>query len=127
MTKENVSDSYALRQSGIALAMVGDINKSIFALERAIELNPRDSVANAALGSILRQTGQMQESITFFRKAISLDPLNEGIYGELIQSEISLGNLVSAQKVLEQMSIIDVKSKLYLESLNLIQSLQSGR
>ncbi len=127
VTKENVSDSYALRQSGIALAMVGDINKSIFALERAIELNPRDSVANAALGSILRQTGQMQESITFFRKAISLDPLNEGIYGELIQSEISLGNLVSAQKVLEEMSIIDVKSKLYLESLNLIQSLQSGR
>jgi O-antigen ligase len=88
VAKENTRDSYSLKQSGIALAMVGDIDKSISALERAIQLNPRDSVANAALGSILRQTGQIQESVSFFRKAISLDPLNEGIYGELIQSEI---------------------------------------
>jgi Flp pilus assembly protein TadD len=127
VVEENTRDSYALKQSGIALAMVGEIDKSISALERAIQSNPRDSVSNAALGSILRQTGKVKESIVFFDKAISLDPLNEGIYAELIQSQLSLGDPEDARGTLSKMSRIDSKSKLYLESLSLINSFQSGR
>ncbi len=124
---ENTRDSYAPKQSGIALAMVGDIDRSISALSLAIELNPRDSVANAALGSILRQTGRIEESIVFFGKAISLDPLNQGIYAELIQSELALGDLEGAKRTLREMSRINPTSKMYFESLNLIESFQSGR
>ena len=125
VTVENLRDSYALRQSGIALAMVGDVDRSISTLRRAIESNPRDSVASASLGSILRQVGRFQESSIYFDKAISLDPLNQGVYAELIQSKISLKDFEGAKKTLNEMSTINATSDVYLESLNLIKSLQS--
>ena len=125
VTVENLRDSYALRQSGIALAMVGDVDRSISTLRRAIESNPRDSVASASLGSILRQVGRFQESSIYFDKAISLDPLNQGVYAELIQSKISLKDFEGAKRTLDEMSTINATSDVYLESLNLIKSLQS--
>ena len=126
VANENTRDSYALKQSGIALAMVGEIDSSLNALERAIGANPRDSVANAALGSILRQVGRYQNSLTYFNKAISLDPLNQGIYAELIQSKISLDDLAGAEITLDEMSKIDSRSILYKESANLLKISQSG-
>jgi tetratricopeptide (TPR) repeat protein len=119
---QNSIDSYYFRQSGVLLASNGQVDSSIQALRRSIELNNREAVSYAVLGSILRQTGKPEESLPVLEKAIQLDPLNQMNYYEKLQSYLATNNLVKAEESLLQMREISKKSKLYLEAENLINN-----
>ncbi|MCX8482259.1 MAG: O-antigen ligase family protein [Crocinitomicaceae bacterium] len=115
-------DFYYYRQSGVLLANYGEIDSSLSALKRAIELNPQDSVSFAVAGSILRQTGKPRESLKFLQKASLLDPLNQMNFYELLQSYLALNNIQEANAMLVKMRNISNDSSLYFEAVKILKN-----
>jgi tetratricopeptide (TPR) repeat protein len=120
--ESNPLDAYYFRQSGIIFANFGDIDSSVVALKRAIELNPREAVAQAVLGSILRQIGKPAESLQYLQKASQLDPWNQMNYYEQLQSYLALNQIEGANQMLGRMKEISSNSDLYFEAERLMPS-----
>jgi O-antigen ligase len=120
--KSRPLDGYYFRQSGILLANFGDVNSSIQALKRAIELNPQDAVSHAVLGSILRQIGEPAESLQYLQKASQLDPWNQMNFYERLQSHLALNQIENAKEMLARMKEISSKSELYFEAETLVKN-----
>lgn len=61
-------------------AMRGNTDLSFAALERALSIDPNDSVANQVIASIYARLGRLQDAEASFQKALSLDPKNPTIH-----------------------------------------------
>ncbi len=53
----------------------GDYEKSIEEAERAIALNPNDSIGYEAVGKVLNKSGRYAEALAYLEKAIRLNPI----------------------------------------------------
>ena len=54
----------------------GDVERAIVAMERAVELNPNDSLALAALAAYLMRVGQLERAFEIARATAELNPLH---------------------------------------------------
>jgi adenylate cyclase len=68
------TDPTALTALGYAHSLVGEYDRAIQSLERAIEINPSFAMAYWALGSSFAQSGQTDEGIAMIENAIRLSP-----------------------------------------------------
>jgi Flp pilus assembly protein TadD len=80
----NIADSL-----GWALYKLGDMPGAIRWLERAVELEPRNSVINDHLGDAYWSAGRQREARFQWRRALALGP--EGDEGPRIESKIQSG------------------------------------
>ena len=66
-------DSDVLGYVGCALADMGDLHRGIGMLRRAVELDPSNAQAVAALGAALLHTGE-EEGVEFMRRGLRISP-----------------------------------------------------
>jgi tetratricopeptide (TPR) repeat protein len=66
----------ALALQGIVSAMVGDPEKGVVLLRRAIQLHPGNATWHAHLSSLCRSTYRMEEALAAGQESIRLDPNN---------------------------------------------------
>ncbi|HWE04748.1 MAG TPA: tetratricopeptide repeat protein [Tepidisphaeraceae bacterium] len=95
-----IADAYMNR--GIALAHKGQIDESIAAFRRVINLRPNQAEGYANLGAALKQRGEVDEAIAANRHAIALYPGSPEILSNLATALKDKGELDEAIKVLEQ-------------------------
>ncbi len=62
---------------------MGTLDEAMAEYRKAIELDPKDSMAHNALGSALRQKGQVDEAIAELQKAIELNPKDASAHTSL--------------------------------------------
>ena len=59
---------------GIAYGRLGDLERALACLERALELNPRHPAVHNELGIVLRRLGRFEQARTSYEKALALRP-----------------------------------------------------
>ncbi|HEY4115512.1 MAG TPA: tetratricopeptide repeat protein [Rhizomicrobium sp.] len=69
----------AWHQRGVLQAESGDDEGSMFCLQKAVALNPRNFEAIAELGTQLEEYGDKSGALKLYRKAMALDPHYDGI------------------------------------------------
>ncbi|MCB1719753.1 MAG: tetratricopeptide repeat protein, partial [Candidatus Competibacteraceae bacterium] len=85
-------DSTVLGLSGCALADIGQVDRSIPILRNAVELNPANAQAWAALGAACLLQKRIDEAITHLRHGIRISPLDSrlSIWGALLAITLML-------------------------------------
>ncbi|MCB0020462.1 MAG: tetratricopeptide repeat protein, partial [Anaerolineales bacterium] len=85
-------DSTVLGLSGCALADIGQVDRSIPILRNAVELNPANAQAWAALGAACLLQKRIDEAITHLRHGIRISPLDSrlSIWGALLAIALML-------------------------------------
>lgn len=58
-------------------------DKALYALDKAVRLNPFNALAYVAMGKILRKEGKLSEANNAFRKALEIDPANKEVVREI--------------------------------------------
>lgn len=66
----------ALSNMGMVLLRTGHSNQAMEALNRAVELDPRNPLSLLRLGVACKETGQMGRAFLYLHKSVSLDPEN---------------------------------------------------
>ena len=59
---------------GAAAAQAGQLDKAIFAFQRAIALEPNNADVHSNIGSALKDKGRLDEAIASYERALSLNP-----------------------------------------------------
>jgi len=72
------------------------------AIQRAIELEPGNSVVQSYAGNYAKFMAQLEEAITHYQKAIELDPMYHATRNQLAGAYISLGRLDQAEKSIRE-------------------------
>ncbi|MBI5327528.1 MAG: tetratricopeptide repeat protein, partial [Deltaproteobacteria bacterium] len=62
---------------------MGEIEKAVVELERAIKYMPNDSVVFEHLGDVYLKKGLKGKAVEFYEKAVRLDAKNEKLKGKL--------------------------------------------
>ena len=104
-------DSDVLGYVGCAFADMGDYQRGIGMMQRAVELDPSNAQAHAALGAALLQTGNI-EGIEVMRYGMRISPRDNRLaaWGALFaRSLLSLGNVSEAIEVAEHACRCDDK------------------
>ncbi|MDH5446523.1 MAG: hypothetical protein OEY52_13290, partial [Gammaproteobacteria bacterium] len=94
-------DSDVLGYVGCALADMGDLHRGIGMLRRAVELNPSNAQAIAALGAALLQTGD-KEGIEQLQEGIRISPRDNRLaaWGALLaRGLLNFGQVDEAREV----------------------------
>lgn len=80
------TDSIVLGHAGCALADVGQIERGISLLRNAVEIEPANAQAWAALGAACLQQGDVAQAVAHLRHGVKLSPLDSrlSIWGALL-------------------------------------------
>jgi Tfp pilus assembly protein PilF len=90
------SEFYKVVDEAMELQKKGDLQASLAAWQKALELDPGDARANNGMGSALYAAGDIDSSITYYRKAIQAKPGFFEAYYNLGLSQIRKGDLDGA-------------------------------
>ncbi len=104
-------DSDVLGYAGCAIADMGDLSRGIGIMRRALELDPSNAQAHAALGSALLQTGD-EAGIAEMRHGMRISPRDNrlGAWGALFaRALLGLGKVEEAIEVAEHACRCDDK------------------
>ncbi|MFQ6678364.1 MAG: tetratricopeptide repeat protein [Fidelibacterota bacterium] len=71
---------------------LGEIEKSIEIIVKAVEMSPEDFNANAAAGQIMTKNGKPNEALPYLEKAVNLNPQNLSAIRTLAQTYYDIGN-----------------------------------
>jgi len=91
-------DSTVLGFSGCALADIGYPDRAIRILTNAVEINPANAQAWAALGSVCMLQGRLDEAVTHLHHGMSISPLDSrlSIWGAFLTLALLLSDDVEA-------------------------------
>lgn len=81
---------------GFVLLQLGDSDKAIPALQKAIKYDPGFVQALATLGSAHFSRGEMEEAVTALTKAVELQPMFGPAWNNLALCSAELGNWTRA-------------------------------
>ena len=76
----------------------GDLNKALFYLKKAYEMNPNDYDTNRLLGVATGISGNPQQALAYFLRAVELEPDNAGAWFNLGSAYGILGNIEEANR-----------------------------
>jgi DNA-binding winged helix-turn-helix (wHTH) protein/tetratricopeptide (TPR) repeat protein len=87
-------DSTVLGYSGCALADIGHVERSLLILRQAVDLNPANAQAWAALGSACLTEGRVDEAIAHLSHGIRISPLDSrlAIWGAVLAMALLLAD-----------------------------------
>ena len=74
ITEEFPKHPFAWKVLALVLKQNEKINESLIAIQKSVQLEPRDSNAHYNLGIILQELGRLDEAETSYRKTIELKP-----------------------------------------------------
>jgi len=86
----------ALNGLGITLCELGKLDKSKIILERALRMNPDDSITLANLAGVCWEKGDFHLAIYYYNRSIELNPGIEDIYLNVINLYLDTGYLFTA-------------------------------
>ncbi len=86
-------DPFLRKNLGDAYYLMGILNKAIFHLKRAIELNPSFPDAHYSLAVAYFQAGMLQEAIKEFEKTLEINPQFSMVYYWLGHAYYHIGEL----------------------------------
>lgn len=98
--KQNPYYTEAYLYRGTAYRHLGETEKAIADLKRAIDLAPDEPLAYQRLASLLMDTPQKLEAIPYLRKLLELEPDKYKIMVQLAELHYEAGNRPQAQKLL---------------------------
>jgi len=123
----DASDEYSHWAYGCACGGLMEIDKSIAAFRRALELNPNYSLAHGTLGNVFASIGRTDEAIEAIQVAIRLNPRDPSIffrYSGLAMAYFMAGNFDEAVEWAKKS--VGTKSDWHRGHLLLIASLAHG-
>jgi DNA-binding winged helix-turn-helix (wHTH) protein/tetratricopeptide (TPR) repeat protein len=87
-------DSTVLGHSGCALADIGHVERSLLILRQAVDLNPANAQAWAALGSACLTEGRVDEAVAHLSHGIRISPLDSrlAIWGAVLAMALLLAD-----------------------------------
>jgi serine/threonine-protein kinase len=109
----DLADGYVARGTA-RLSFTRDWTGAQADLEKALELNPRDSAVQGTYGRIMIVRGRVAEAIAVSRTAIELDPLASDAWSQLGRMLNAAGNFLEARKALDRALEISPESNLSL-------------
>ena len=108
-TSKHPNYQFGWKMLSKVLRSLGNIEESLFAINKSIELNPRDFESHNNLGVLLKKSNKLEEAETSFKNAIKLNPKYEKTYNKLGVTLYQLGKLKEAKKYLQKAISINPK------------------
>ena len=92
---------------GMVYDGIGNLNKALLALERAVQINPTLSEARANLGNIYLKMGRIEEAIRQYQTALGVNPKDPKTHNNLANAYLEQGRLDSAIQAYRQSLELD--------------------
>ncbi|HPZ84031.1 MAG TPA: tetratricopeptide repeat protein, partial [Thermogutta sp.] len=108
-TREQPADAQAWFQLGCVLANLGRIEEAVPAWQKAVELDPHNSVALRNLGLEATTRNDLTTAERFYRQAIQARPDDQTLYRDLAEILIASNRRSEAIALLEAMPISGVR------------------
>jgi len=105
-----IADTWA-RRAVLRLQIRWDWKGADGDAKRALELNPRDVSANAAMAWLLAARGRVADAIRAGRRAVELDPLDMAAWVRLHMSYVAAGEKTLAREALDRATQSDPTSE----------------
>jgi len=98
--------------------VTGELDKAAHTYQEEIESYPRDSRAHLDLGNVYTSQGQYERAAESYRQSLRLAPDNQGPYGDLVNSLISLQRFDETRQIVHEaqarkLDIVLLHSALY--------------
>jgi len=98
--------------------VTGELDKAAHTYQEEIESYPRDSRAHLDLGNVYTSQGQYERAVESYRQSLRLAPDNQGPYGDLVNSLISLQRFDETRQIVHEaqarkLDIVLLHSALY--------------
>lgn len=106
LVAENPGEADRQLARGVSLRESGRIREAAHALERVLELRPKDAVACYQLGCILRTEGRRADAVTMLSRAVQADGEMLAAWNELANVQLELGRWSDAATSLEQALVL---------------------
>jgi TolB-like protein/Tfp pilus assembly protein PilF len=119
----DLADGYATRAT-LRSTGTWDWSGAQADLEKALELDPNNSIVQRRYGTLLQALGRLPEAIAATRKSIELDPLSAGSWSNLGSIYTASGQLHQAREALDHAVAIAPNaglSNFHLGSLELLE------
>lgn len=109
------NDVPTLLDMGVTLTLMGRIDQSQSALEKALALQPNNGLAHRYLGDLFEKKGDLQQSVTQYEQALKLFPRESPIYS-IVEGKLALdrgaqfmakGKMADAQREYEKALALD--------------------
>ncbi len=105
-TRSNVLAS-RYPDSGVAWKLLGASLRAqgkdaLFALKKAVELNPRDAMLHNSLGNAYKEIGQFEDAIASYNKVLKMEPGYAGAYNNLGVALKDSGHVARAEESFQQ-------------------------
>ena len=94
--KTNPNDANVHNNLGVVLKELGETQKAISCLQKAIAIQPNHADAHNNLGSVQKELGETQKAISCFQKAIAIQPDYANAYYNLGSVQKELGETQKA-------------------------------
>ena len=95
-------NSLYLARSGEAYRMLGQYDKALAKLKRAVKIEPQPAWVYGSLGDVYRRKGDFKNAEENLKKAISLDPNSAWAYAHLGEAFSEQGDLDNAEENLKK-------------------------
>ena len=107
LTEHFPEHPFAWQVLGTLLEKTGRSNESLAAMQKVVELNPRDGNGHSNLGVVLKHLGRLEEAEASLRKAVALNPDSANSHNNLgnmlrergspVEAEVSLRKAIELQ------------------------------
>ncbi|MBF0379579.1 MAG: tetratricopeptide repeat protein [Magnetococcales bacterium] len=82
-SQDTDSNEKKILQKAINLHIAGDYKSAIQCYQKALELNPENTIALSNIGTAFQHTGQIDKAVTSYEKALSIKPDFVEVYSNL--------------------------------------------
>ena len=103
ITKKHPDHQFSWKALGAVFKQTGQLQDSLIANQKAIEISPHDAEAHNNLGSTLQVLGRLEEAEASYNKAIQIKP-------DYVEAHYNLGNALKELGRLEEAFYVAIKS-----------------
>ena len=96
LTKQDANNLTLWNLMGASASQIGKFEEAVFAFQKAISINPKNSEAYNNMGIALKEQGKLEEAIQAYKKALAIKPDFAEAYGNMGNALQEQGKLVEA-------------------------------